>query len=285
MPRPNYTFEAFGTPWSIETNYELSESLKKTIQERIEQFDITYSRFRKDSLVTKIAKKEGMFTLPDDSLELFSFYRQLYDVTGGKVTPLIGDTISNAGYDADYSFTEKQQQSVPSWDDTMIWNGVRLTTKRPVILDVGAAGKGYMVDIISEILHKHDIDDYVIDASGDLKHKGELENMVGLEHPTKPGIIIGTVSVQNKSLCSSSVSRRSWGNGMHHVFDPDTLLPTNDVVATWVVAESTLVADGLATALFFTDPVHLRETFKYDYVRMFADGSVEYSSFFEGGLF
>jgi len=285
MPRPNYTFEAFGTPWSIETNYELSESLKKTIQERIEQFDITYSRFRKDSLVTKIAKKEGMFTLPDDSLELFSFYRQLYDVTGGKVTPLIGDTISNTGYDADYSFTEKQQQSVPSWDDTMIWNGVRLTTKRPVILDVGAAGKGYMVDIISEILHKHDIDDYVIDASGDLKHKGELENMVGLEHPTKPGIIIGTVSVQNKSLCSSSVSRRSWGNGMHHVFDPDTLLPTNDVVATWVVAESTLVADGLATALFFTYPVYLRETFKYDYVRMFADGSVEYSSFFEGGLF
>jgi thiamine biosynthesis lipoprotein len=285
MPRPKYTFEAFGAPWSLETGNELSASLKKTIQEQIEQFDTTYSRFRADSLVTKIAKKEGVFTFPDDSLELFSFYRQLYDATGGKVTPLIGDTISNAGYDADYSFIKKQQQLVPSWDDAMVWNGVRLTTDRPVLLDVGAAGKGYMVDIISEILHEHGIDNYVIDASGDLKHKGEFENMVGLEHPTRPGIIIGTVGVQNKSLCSSSVSRRSWGKGMHHVFDPDTLLPTNDVVATWVVAESTMVADGLATALFFTDPVHLREMFEYEYARMFTDGSVEYSSFFEGGLF
>ncbi|MER5185437.1 hypothetical protein ABT009_45440 [Streptomyces sp. NPDC002896] len=57
------------------------------------------------------------------------------------------------------------------------------------------------------------------------------------------------------------------------------------VVATWVVADETALADGLATALFFTEAQRLAETFQFAYVRMYADGRAEHSPDFVGEPF
>jgi len=61
--------------------------------------------------------------------------------------------------------------------------------------------------------------------------------------------------------------------------------PTKDIVATWVLADTTMLADGIATSLFFTDPSVLRTAFEYDFVRIHADGTIDYSQAFEGKLF
>jgi thiamine biosynthesis lipoprotein len=285
MLKYNYQFEAFGTQWSIETDKRIDETLKALIRQRIELFDKTYSRFRPDSLVTSIFKAAGTYIFPIDATPLFDYYRTLYQCTQGKVTPLIGESLSRAGYDATYSFIAKPQKTIPLWDDMMFWNNSTLTTSQPVLLDFGAAGKGYMVDIIAQILDDHIYLDYVIDASGDIKHKGTSEHTVGLEHPFQPNIVIGAIEVQNKSICASATNRRAWGNHMHHIFDPDTASPTNTVSATWVVADQALIADGLATALFFTEPDILKNTYDFEFVRMMSDGSVQYSPLFETSLF
>jgi len=285
MLKHSYSFEAFGTQWAIETDEEISSSLRTTIQNRIDAFDAVYSRFRTDSLVTKISEKAGKYLFPDDANKLFHFYRNLYDLTNGKVTPLIGDMVSRAGYDATYSLQPQAQKPISVWDEALSWDGTTLTTTQPVILDVGAAGKGYAVDIIAAILNDHSFDGYVIDASGDLKHKGSSENLVGLEHPLSPGKVIGAVEVKNRSLCASASNRRAWGEGMHHIFDPDAMVPTNDIVATWVIADDAMVADGLATALFFVDATVLSKNYNFEYVRMRTNGAAEYSPYFEGKLF
>lgn len=54
-----------------------------------------------------------------------------------------------------------------------------LTLNEPALIDVGAAGKGLLVDGIAALLD----DDYVIDASGDLLHHADASAVVGLEHP------------------------------------------------------------------------------------------------------
>jgi thiamine biosynthesis lipoprotein len=285
MLKHNYSFEAIGTQWSIETNVPFSDSLKKSIDDRIGAFDSTYSRFRNDSLVTRIAKKAGEYTFPDDAVKLFDFYKTLYAITDGKVTPLIGDMISRAGYDAAYSLKPQPQKPIFKWDEAMSWHAQTLTTTQPIILDVGAAGKGYLIDIIAAILGEHSVIEYVIDGSGDIRHSGSSKNTVGLEHPTNPRKILGAVEVQNKSLCASASNRRAWGEGMHHIFDPDDMAPTQTIIATWVLADEAMVADGLATALFFTEPNRLREVFDFEYVRMRANGSVDYSAFFKEKLF
>lgn len=284
MLKHSYSFEALGTPWRIETNEELSSPMKNAIQNRIDLFDKTYSRFRDDSLVKEVSEKTGTYEFPEDAKKLFAFYKALYDATDRKVTPLIGEMISRAGYDAQYSFTPRPQKPLPKWGEVMQWSDSILVTSAPILLDVGAIGKGYLVDIIAVILDEA-YDEYVIDASGDLRHKGESENKVGLENPFDTTKVIGVVDVQNKSLCASANNRRTWGNGLHHIFDPDEMAPTQKIIATWVIADEAMIADGLATALFFTDPLKLKETYDFEYVRMHANHAVEYSPYFETKLF
>ena len=68
--------------------------------------------------------------------------------------------------------------------------------------------------------------------------------------------------------------------------NPSTHRPVSHIIATWAIAEDTLVADAMATALFFVEsPDRLMEAFSFSYVRMFASGRVDYSTNFEGELF
>jgi thiamine biosynthesis lipoprotein len=69
------------------------------------------------------------------------------------------------------------------------------------------------------------------------------------------------------------------------VLDARTGNPARHVVATWVIADTAAVADGLSTALFLSSPRRLAEAFRFDCVRMFADGRVERSTSFDGELF
>jgi thiamine biosynthesis lipoprotein len=74
---------------------------------RVKCFDITYSRFRLDSLVTKVATapKGGCFRFPDDAGPLFDLYDLLHAATRGAVDPLIGRDLELLGYDRIYSLT------------------------------------------------------------------------------------------------------------------------------------------------------------------------------------
>ena len=279
------SFDAIGTTWRLDTLEQLPDNLLRRLQARIEQFDTTYSRFRRDSLVNTISQQADSYRLPSDAAPLLDFYRTLYDITDGKVTPLIGDALERAGYDAAYSFKPRTQKPVPSWEEVLKWEEPTLTTSLPVILDFGAAGKGYLVDILAALLREHGVGEYVIDASGDLRHSGSSDNRVGLEHPLNPQAIIGVINLQNQSMCASASNRRQWGEGMHHILDPTSQSPVREVIATWVIADSTMIADGIATALFMSDPDTLLRACNFTYVRMFANQSIDYSKSLEGDLF
>jgi thiamine biosynthesis lipoprotein len=160
-----------------------------------------------------------------------------------------------------------------------------MTTHWPLVIDVGAAGKGYLVDIVSRLLHDVGHTTSVADAGGDDRHTGEPGIRVGLEHPDNPRQVIGVANLHNRALCASAPNRRAWGDGLHHILDARTGRPVHHVVATWVVADQTAIADGLATALFLTEPGRLRTDFNFSYVRMFAAGRVEHSPNFDGELF
>jgi thiamine biosynthesis lipoprotein len=223
---------------------------------------------------------------PSDAGPLFDLYRRLHEATDAAMSPLVGRTLETLGYDRGYSLRPHAiPAAVPAWRDTVAWNGSELTTLRPVVVDVGAAGKGYLVDIIGALLADHGVADFVVDASGDILHAGDAAIRVALENPFDPTRAIGVVNLRDASLCASASNRRVWGDGLHHIIDATTGLPTRGVVATWAIAASGLVADGLATALFFAEPDRLAREFEFGFVRMFADGRVESSAGLDGELF
>src|ERR1035437_6663987 len=111
-----YNFEGIGTKWQIDIEKELSKEkeaeILSLIKNRIDMFDKNYSRFRDDSLVTKMSKEGGTFLLPEDAKKMLILYYDLYKITDGFFTPLVGNLLSEAGYDAKYSLQPKQKLNV-----------------------------------------------------------------------------------------------------------------------------------------------------------------------------
>jgi thiamine biosynthesis lipoprotein len=285
MPRSSLRFSGIGTAWQIDTDDELTEPIIDRVRGRVEDFDRAYSRFRSDSLVTSLAATAGTVEFPPDAADLFDLYDVLDEVSGGAVTPLVGRSLEHLGYDSGYSLAARPGRIVPtSWTDAVARHGSTITTMEPTVIDVGAAGKGYLIDLVAQVLLDSGIDEFVIDASGDLVNRGEPLR-VGLEHPFDPSKAIGVVTLENESLCASGSNRRVWGEGLHHILDGRTGEPTSDIIATWAIAADGLLADGLATALFFVPPARLAERFEFDWVRMHSSGIAERSRTLRGEVF
>jgi thiamine biosynthesis lipoprotein len=272
-------FEALGTQWHIQLPQH-DHYIEKNIMDRIDLFDVTYSRFRTDSFLSRITTKPGTYTLPDDAKILFDFYMSLNNVTNGLVTPLIGRTMEEAGYDASYSFAPKKLHHPPAWNEALIYAFPSLTIKQPVTLDFGAAGKGYLVDLLVNLLRRAGITKFVINAGGDIFCSTEED--IGLEDPDDYNRVLGTTKLHNQALCGSAGNRRTWSK-FHHIINPQTLTSPRNITAVWVKAPSTMVADGLATALFFVPPEKLT-AFTFEYVMIEGD-TMKISPHFNARLF
>lgn len=286
-----FVFDAIGTHWVIDVDDPLTKQaeqrLLSKITERIDAFDLAYSRFRDDSLVTAISKKPGRYALPSDAPPLFDVYRKLYDLTEGLVTPLIGQVLVDAGYDAKYSLKQSRSLMSPlSWDEVMSYADPYLDVKVPVLLDFGAAGKGYLIDIVSDILKQNQIASFCVDAGGDILQRNETNTAlpVGLEHPEDTTKVVGIVKILNQSLCGSAGNRRVW-DGFHHIINPKSLTSPSHILAVWTVAKNTIIADALTTALFFIDRETLLPHFDFESFILYSDYSFQKSAGFNAEIF
>lgn len=289
----SFKFDAIGTSWEINTAAPLGAVTRAQTLDLVERFDSLYSRFRHDSIVTRIAKAAdgGAFSFPADAGPMFDLYDRLHDATEGAVDPLVGRDLEHLGYGGDYALVPDHEGITatvahrPVWHRDVQREGNTITTRRPLVVDVGAVGKGRLVDLISDLLTAAGFKDFVVDGGGDICHRGDTALDIGLEHPLDPDMVIGVANLKNGSICASASNRRTWGDGLHHVLDGRTGRPTTEVIATWAVASDTATADGLATALFFGASSRLMAMFDFSYLRMFADGRVEISDNFDGEVF
>ncbi|NQX12780.1 FAD:protein FMN transferase [Microbacteriaceae bacterium VKM Ac-2855] len=281
-----WDFDAIGTGWRIETDTEVSEATRSRVAARIDEFDRSYSRFRDDSLASRLRDASGRFDFPSDAEPLFAVYDALFALTAGAVTPFVGDALERLGYDAAYTLMPHgAPEPAPSWAAARTGAATTISTAAPVVLDVGAAGKGYLVDLVLDVLADAGMHRAVVDASGDMRAVGVPDYRVAMEHPYDARRAIGVIEPGERALCASASNRRAWGEGLHHVLDGRTGLPVRTVVATWAIADSGLLADALATALFLVEPDTLAERFDFDYLRMFSDGTAQYSATFPGEVF
>lgn len=285
----SYSFEAIGTAWSVESARDITTETVGLIEAVIEEFDKFWSRFRADSVISTIATTPGSYPLPPEAGPLFDFYAELYDVSRGAVTPLVGAALEHWGYDRAYSLAPRPglPAAIPAWGDALSIDGGVLSVPKPVLLDIGAAGKGLLVDLVGEVLLLHGHRECVVDASGDLRRhtEGETIERVGLENPHNPALAIGVAEIGNQALAGSGTNRRSWAPGVHHILDGLTGKPSTGVSASWAIAPTAMIADGLATALLLVDPDTIEAHWGLPWVVMFDNGHVRHSENFPGEFF
>ncbi|MCZ4534536.1 FAD:protein FMN transferase [Gordonia terrae] len=272
-----------GTRWSISTTEPLPADVVDAVNTEIDRIDRAWSRFRNDSTVAQMAREAGRYPIADSDQPLVDWYRRLYGLTGGAVSPLVGRTLAEAGYDAAYTLRASAPvPTAPAWEAVIGEHVGALEIREPALLDVGAAGKGFAVDRVAEIVGGH-VDDFVVDAGGDMVISPRSRGLrVALEHPLDTTKAIGVVSVAGGAICASASNRRVWAD-WHHIVDPRTASPAREVLATWVIAPSAMEADGLATALFFTPAAFLRGDFDqhregFHHVTIRRNGSVEHTA-------
>lgn len=277
------TFEAIGTQWSIETEHPLSAELARGVDDEIASFSSAYSRFDHRSRVSQLAESTlgHSIEFPASVKAIVALYRQFEMVTEGALNPLVGRSLERLGYTADYTLRPHHNyragMPAPSLASLQLAE-TSLSLTEPALLDIGAIGKGYLVDRIYTVIETHH-DQYVIDASGDLRVRVDTPQMIGLESPFDSTRVIGSVRLSHGSLCASAPNRRAWGDGLHHIIDARTGLPANTTVAAiWVLAPRAMLADGLASALFFVSPEKLHHVFgPFKYGILHTDGTMSHT--------
>jgi len=243
----------------------------------VETFDRQWSRFRPDSIVAALSGGASTVSAPPDAADMLDAFVQLDRATEGAVNPLVGASLEARGYDADYALIDRGARPAPhDWRARLTWTTETLSLTEPAVIDVGALGKGRLVDRVLTTLAPFTGGDVVVDASGDLVVRGAPQR-IGLEHPYDPRRAIGVVELTDAALCASATNRRAWGDGVHHVLDARTGEPVRTIAATWAVAPTAMRADAISTALFFGGGPELAHEWGVEWVRMTTDGRVEWS--------
>lgn len=276
MPCTTAFPKALGTGLLISTARPVSAELRAEMERLIDGYEHVLSRFRADSLVTRIGDAEhgGHFDFPDWTGPLFDLYDTLHDVTRGAIDPCVGEDLIRLGYDPTLSFTVEAGagerlgalRGRPVWGHDVVRSDVTtLVTHGPVHLDFGACGKGYLVDSLGGLLtdsakapgsahqpatsggkRKSAGPEFVIDAGGDLLVRTSNPIRVALEDPDDSSRAVGVAEIRDGAFCASAPSRRHWEVAVneqthlaiHHLLNAIDGLPVQQTEATWVAVRS-----------------------------------------------
>jgi thiamine biosynthesis lipoprotein len=290
-----FSYESMGTTWAVSVWDDLSDArfleLEREVKARSERFDETYSRFKPASLVWELAKKSGRVEVPGELVEMLRWYERLGRLSRGMLNPLVGFSLSDLGYDAEYQFQRKEiVRPVPDFLKTIsIISDTAIEIREPVLIDLGALGKGYFVDRLFDFLEGEGIRRFLVNGSGDIRYSStgspQVSIRAGLEDPADTSKAIGVLEMNGGALCASAGNRRRWGENQTHIINPETLESPHEILAVWVYADFAVLADALATCLFFIEPEVFLGELNFEYLIMDSGRRVKRSAGFNAELF
>lgn len=122
-------------------------------------------------------------------------------------------------------------------------------------LDLGSIAKGYATEEVGKYLESIGVEEYLINAGGNVKagKTYKKENYkIGVQSPVKEELLI-IINGSNISVVTSGGYERNYeydGKFYHHIIDPDTLMPSNNMKSVTVVTKDSRLGDTLSTTLF-----------------------------------
>ena len=130
-------------------------------------------------------------------------------------------------------------------------------------LDLGAIGKGAVVDHLADWLAERGYERFLLEAGGDVLVSGlkpdDAPWRIWVRHPRHADLPLAIAAIGaaggRVALATSGDYERFFERGgvrYHHLLNPATGRPDSDAVSVTVIAGSAIEADALATALFVT---------------------------------
>lgn len=249
------TFPALGTTCEIQyvpAEAEQGRRFEHAAVTWVEKFEAKYSRFRPDSLVSRINHAAGKdwVSVDDETEQLLKLCDTLHFLTQGILDPTLLPLIRLWNYKADNPVMPTPQEvnaarALVGWKKVQRADGKVFLPQSGMALDFGGFGKEYAVDVVAQIAVDHGIAHVLVDFGHDIRVLGNPPGRpawhIGLENPQKPGDVSGSVGLTgNRGIASSGdyLRRVTFGGRRYgHIIDPRT---------GWPVANGCLQATGIA---------------------------------------
>ena len=123
-------------------------------------------------------------------------------------------------------------------------------------LDLGGIAKGYIVDQGQKLARETATANF-INAGGDISTGGRKPTgedwRVAVQHPQNRDRLLAIITMEEGSVATSGDYQRYFeveGVRYHHILDPHTGMPADELTSVTVVAADTMTADAISTAIF-----------------------------------
>jgi FAD:protein FMN transferase len=233
----------------------------RRVEDRFAIEDRRFSRFRPDSELTSVNIAGGVATNVSPAFaEVVAIALDAAARSGGLFDPTVHDALVAAGYDRTFDevLAGARGQLHPAepcgrWREVEVYDrSVRLPAG--LHLDLGGLAKGWAVDRATEDALATGLPWVLVNAGGDLRLAGDSAPIdVGVEDPADPDAELMRLRLDTGALATSSVTKRAWGPGLHHLIDPRSGAPARsgilqvtawgpscaeaEVRATWTLVE------------------------------------------------
>ena len=215
-----------------------------------------FSRFRSDSELSRLnARAGGWVTVSEGFGSLLDFSLAQAHATHGAFDPTVLAAVEAAGYDRDFDEVIRSARGalrppVPCgrWREIEV-RGRSVRLPSGVGLDLGGVAKGWSADLAVERALAAGMPWVLVSAGGDLRIGGDAPALsIDVEDPEEPTTPVMTLRLDRGALATSSIAKRTWGPGLHHVIDPRTGAPARtDAVQATVWAPTCAGAEVAAT--------------------------------------
>lgn len=241
----------------IDSNKDNVQRVAQAAEEEVRRIETKYSRFRPDSILSKINSSDGQKTTIDAETHYLLNYASvafelsdgLFDITAGVLSKL-------------WDFRNGIIPSPETIRTNLAYVGfqhIRFNSNSIILpagmsLDFGGIGKEYAVDCAAAICKSAGITHGIIDLGGDLHVIGPQPDnrpwKVGVRNPRAPENAIAELAITQGGLSTSGDYERYFehsGKRYCHLLLPKTGMPVSYWASVSVVAPSCLLAGTLST--------------------------------------
>lgn len=262
------SFRALGTLCEIQYEHPVAEAgaeFARSARAWTLDFEATYSRFRPDSLISRINQAAGDHPVAVDpeTDALLQLVDGLHFLTRGVLDPttlpltLLWD-FKNPHPRIPAPREVETAKRLCGWPKVQRSSHCIFLPEKGMGLDLGGFGKEYAVDRVLDLARQHGCTAALVDFGHDVACFGQPSHApcwhIGLENPAAPGSAWGGIALQEGAVASSGNYLRGFlrdGKRYGHIIDPRTGYPvTNEVEATYIIHGTCLEAGILSTSCY-----------------------------------
>jgi len=245
--------------------------LAESVFEEMERLEYIFSRSYPDSEISRVNLRAGIAPVAASGEVLHVIEQAIsYSVlSNGAFDPTIAPLVDLWGFHGqEYRLPDPEEiKETLKYINYLSVNIDRENSEiflpeRNMALELGGIAKGYIVDSALEVMRRKGVTSAFINAGGDIGLIGTRPDgsawRIGVRHPVDENKVIAVIPAAGGAVVTSGNYERTFevdGVNYHHLLDPSSGYPANELSSATIVASTALAADALSTAVFVMGPV------------------------------